>query len=228
MFGNSRVPDTDPSTPDLLKKKVHRHLQHRWRPPIPEHTRSAFARADNWRRQQGEERPLILDSGCGTALSSVTLALRHPDALVIGLDKSESRLARAGRRFEIPANLLLLRADCAIFWWLAERSDWRLRAHYLLYPNPWPKSGHLKRRWHGHPAFASLLALGGQLELRTNWHPYAGEFRQALLLAGRPAGPVTAMPEPVTALTDFERKYRGSGQTLYRLGAEIGMHKRAF
>lgn len=220
--GNSRVPDiTRAVEPDVLERQILRHRTRPWRPPVPLHTQEAFQHARRWRRVQGVGRPLILDSGCGTARSSVALAAADPQALVLGLDKSASRLEKATRRFECPDNLLLLRADCAAFWLLAVEAGWRLRAHYLLYPNPWPKPGHLKRRWHGHPAFNALLALGGRLELRSNWRPYLEEFAMALEIigAGRfQPGVLQTLDEP---LTDFEAKYGESGQTLYRLRADL-------
>ena len=54
----------------------------------------------------------------------------------------------------------------------AARADICLARHYVLYPNPWPKIGHLARRWHGHAVFPDLLALGGVFECRSNWRIY--------------------------------------------------------
>ena len=49
-----------------------------------------------------------------------------------------------------PKNLFLVRAELTDFWMLvARQSDWLVAKHYLLYPNPYPKSKHLQRRWHG-------------------------------------------------------------------------------
>lgn len=36
-----------------------------------------------------------------------------------------------------------------------------------------------KRRWHGHPVFPLLVALGGRLVVRTSWDGYLREFRVA-------------------------------------------------
>ena len=76
----------------------------------------------------------------------------------------------------------MLQANLIDFWRLSVQTEWRLQKHYLLYPNPWPKKKHLQRRWHGHPVFPSILELGGELELRTNWKIYADEFNQAVNL----------------------------------------------
>jgi tRNA (guanine-N7-)-methyltransferase len=49
----------------------------------------------------------------------------------------------------------------------------------LLFPDPWPKARHHKRRII-QPAFASLaasrLCIGGRLHLATDWEPYAQEM----------------------------------------------------
>jgi tRNA (guanine-N7-)-methyltransferase len=106
--------------------------------------------------------PLILDSCCGVGESSRLLARAFPNHYVIGVDQSASRLARGGgRAAECPANLDLVRADVVDYWRLLHEAGVRLDRHYLLYPNPWPKIGHLSRRWHGHPVFPTLLELGG-------------------------------------------------------------------
>lgn len=66
----------------------------------------------------------------------------------------------------LKSNAILLRAELSDFFSLvAYKSDWIVRSHYLLYPNPYPKAKHLKRRWHGHPIFPVMLTLGKYLRL---------------------------------------------------------------
>lgn len=221
MYGNSRRPESgQPGPHPALVPRVRRHLAHPWRAPVAEHTRKAFEYARQWRRDQGRERPLILDSGCGTGRSSVHLARTWPEAVVVGVDQSRHRLERGRTRFAIPANLLLLRAECADFLCLARQARWRAARHYLLYPNPWPRPAHLGRRWHGHPVFPDLLALGGALELRSNWWMYLEEFALALAAAG--VG--SSRPERLEAeppWTDFEAKYAASDHALFRLRVRL-------
>ena len=197
-----------------LERVVRRHLASSWQQPIRPHTQRAF---DLLSESLSAGAALILDSGCGTGHSTAKLALAHPDALVIGVDKSESRLARGP---DLPGNALMVRAELADFWRLAHLAEWRLSRHYLLYPNPWPKPAQLQRRWHGHPVFPQLLALGGRLELRTNFELYAVEFARALEIAGVATVEVVSFQsrEPVSP---FERKYADSGHELYRLIAEL-------
>ena len=221
MFGNSRaVTSNQEGVHPALAATGRLHLTHPWRAPVADHDRAAFARAVDWVGTADDR--LILDSGCGTGRSSVALARTCPDALVLGLDQSQHRLQRAARRFDpLPDNLLLLQTDCTGFWRLAAQAGWRLWRHYLLYPNPWPKSAHLKRRWHGHPVFPALLDLGGTLEMRSNWPLYLEEARAALALGGLSAE-ITPLSHDNEALTDFEEKYAASGQRLWRLTATPG------
>ncbi len=147
-------------------------------------------------------------------MSTTLLALRHPGAQVVGIDRSEHRLARAPHP---PAsNELRLRARLEDFWRLLLEADQRPARHYLLYPNPWPKPAHLKRRWHAHPVWPVVIALGGVLTLRTNWATYAEECRLALELRGLDVPPVVSFATD-KALTPFERKYSRSGHALYDL-----------
>ncbi len=191
-----------------------RHLRHPWQSPIRGYSRRAF---DKLAESLESGMPLVLDSGCGTGASTALLASRHADSLVIGVDKSAARLARATG---VPDNARLVRAELADFWRLAGQAGWRLAHHYLLYPNPWPKPGHLQRRWHAHPAFPDLLTLSGRLELRSNFELYVDEFARALALAGVDDVNVVSFSadEPISP---FERKYARSGHRLFRLTANM-------
>ena len=84
----------------------------------------------------------------------------------------------------IAENVKLVRADLVDFWSLVYTdATWNIHSNYLLYPNPYPKSQHFKRRWHGHPVFPTLLGLGGNLILRSNWNIYCEEFLDAVKIA---------------------------------------------
>lgn len=210
-----------------LDSVVRRHLSTDWRQPLHVPTVAAFERMVAL-PEFDVTRGLIFDSGCGTGASTRLIAQRHPDAQVVGIDRSANRLARQGRS-EFPfqrENAVWIQAELASFWRLALENGWRLERHYLLYPNPWPKPGQLQRRWHAHPVFPQMLALGGILELRCNWKVYADEFRRAIQIVA-PNAPTTVE----TALsegswdgieTPFGRKYAQSGHGLYRLVADLG------
>ncbi|WP_445011428.1 tRNA (guanine(46)-N(7))-methyltransferase TrmB [Vreelandella stevensii] len=211
------VTSNQPGPHQDVVRRVERAQAHPLRKPIAEHTRLAFEQADLWRRQHAA--PLIIDAGCGVGLSTRRLAQRFPDHCVIGVDRSADRLGRD--HGELPGNALLVRADLVDFWRLAQAAQWAPVRHYLLYPNPYPKSAHLKMRWHGHPVFPTLLALGGRLELRSNWDLYVEEFAQAVqVVTGREAAVAQVTPNG-DYLTPFEAKYDQSGQALWRLTIDL-------
>jgi len=197
-----------------LATTVFRHLAQPPRKPVASHTAAAYARLRE--ALAATPRPLILDSFCGTGHSTALLAGRHPDHLVVGVDKSAHRLGR--HPGEPPGNCLLLRAECTDLWQQLARDRIAISHHYILYPNPWPKRGQLQRRVHGGDGFHWLLRLAGpdgrcRVELRSNWQTYVEEFGVAMLLAGVPGRVVRIAPDP--ALSLFERKYRDSGHPLW-------------
>ena len=216
--GNSRQVVSRQTAPheDLIAQ-VDKHARHHWAKPIADYNRDAFAQAEQW--IAGRAQPLILDSGCGTGDSSRILATRYPAHLIIGVDRSADRLSR--QRADTPENCLLVRADLVGFWRLAREAGWRPEQHYLLYPNPEPKPKHLKRRFHAHPVFPDLVALGGQFESRSNWRIYLEELAQAFAYHGRTAE-IFPVPDDEPPLTLFERKYRSSGQPLWCLRTTEG------
>ena len=223
MVANSPLPSSaQTGIHEHLAALLDRHMASSFRKPYADYNRAAFEASFERRERVAAGLPLILDSCCGVGESSIELAKTYPDYYVIGVDQSASRLARnIGRKSGgLPENLDLVRADLVDYWRLMDDAGIRLARHYLLYPNPWPKIGHLSRRWHGHPVFPMMLKLGGVLECRSNWRIYMEEFCFAVSrLTQRAADWDNYVPEQ--SLTPFERKYKASGHTLYRVIAQL-------
>jgi len=219
-YANSRIPQSAQSgVHERLEAVVRKHLAEPFRKPIAPYNREAFdAALADWNRAA----PLILDAGCGVGHSTIQIARAHPEHWVIGVDQSQDRLERKKPYPDalMPRNLVFVRADLVDFWRLLDEAGLRLARHYILYPNPWPKIGHLARRWHAHPVFPFIPRLGGVLECRSNWDVYTHEMATALSIALGHDVPWGAF-EAEVPLTPFERKYRDSGQTLYRLTLDL-------
>ena len=137
----------------------------------------------------------------------------NPDTLVIGVDKSASRIERNVEGFDLKngyqaSNYHLVRADLNDFYRLVKAANWPVSKHYILYPNPWPKSKHLQRRWHGSAVFPFILSVGQELILRSNWRLYLEEFQFAAELA-KQAGSLEEVTHLAkrSPLTPFEAKY---------------------
>jgi len=207
----SNQPHIHPRLPELLR----RYLTTEYRKPVARHNHIAFEKMRS--RIALDPRPIVLDSFCGTGHSTAILANRHPNHLVIGIDKSQHRLAKHPDNPD--GGYLLLQAECEDIWQLMVGNGYTLDYHYLLYPNPWPKSGQLQRRIHGNPSIRYVLELGGRVELRSNWQIYVEEFGVALHLAGQYGRVVQLEPEAPVSL--FERKYHASGHRLWVIRALI-------
>lgn len=203
---------------ERLEQTVKKHLSEPFLKPFADHTKQAFDVVNE--RVQVFAGPIILDSCCGVGDSSRKLAQKYTDHLVIGVDKSAKRLSTE-REQGTPSNLVLVRADLNDFFRLVAEAGWPVDQHYLLYPNPWPKSAHLGRRWHGAPVFPSILKIGKTLEMRSNWQLYLKEFSLALSIAGVESELTSFQPQEY--LTPFEQKYHGSGQQLWRLTAQVSL-----
>ena len=194
---------------------MRKHLETTWEQPFHKPTLEVYRQLSQVVGFDGAL-PIILDSGCGTGKSTRKLASMFPDHMVLGVDRSHVRLSKSGlgSGFQRSGNCVLIRAELATFWRLLLRDGHAPERHYLFYPNPYPKPGHLSRRWHGHPVFPLFLKLGGQIEMRCNWEVYALEFAQAVnQVCSAHVTVENFMAENGISL--FEQKYLDRGQQLY-------------
>lgn len=200
--------------PDIFKL-TQKHGSSIFKRPISTDQLAGFELANAWVREQNL--PIILDSGCGTGMSTLLLAKRFPNHAVVGIDKSLARLKRVPACDEAPhTRVFFVQSNLEDIWRLILHAGWNISRHYLLYPNPWPKSEHVKRRWHGHPVFPALICLSPYLEVRSNWKIYLEEFSLALALLAKKE----ILPEPFLEeepLSLFEKKYWQAECPTYRL-----------
>lgn len=225
MYANSSpIRSAQNDIHEQLFTAVARHAQSVFRKPVMPYNQEAFDNSMAAWRHAGEP-PLILDAGCGVGLSTRHLAALHPGHFVIGVDQSADRLTRnTAWEGVLPGNFVCVRADLVDYWRLMLAADIRPEKHFILYPNPWPKIGHLGRRWHGHPVFPTIAALGGELECRSNWRVYIDEFAAALTQL---TGTHVATEKFIAAkpITPFEKKYATSGHCLWRCRIDLQIRK---
>ena len=206
---NTSVYSNQSSIHGDLAKLVQRHMTSSSQEPTPPHDGEPMRKI--LVLLKAHDGPLILDSFCGTGMSTAKLASQNPKALVIGIDKSADRLRRHEQTQS--HNYHLIRGNCEHIWAQLVAANVECEKHYLLYPNPWPKKAHLKRRIHGHPSFPLLKQLGGAIEVRSNWKIYLGEFAAAAQLLGLDTQVKSlSAPDPMTL---FERKYAANSENLW-------------
>jgi tRNA (guanine-N7-)-methyltransferase len=124
-----------------------------------------------------EPRELWLEIGFGSGEHLIEQAKAHPDVGLIGCERFLNGVAAAlsGLERERLANVRLNRGDA---WTLLEAapSGWFSRV-FLLYPDPWPKRRHNKRRVVSEAMVEELartLRPGGDMRFATDIDDYAG------------------------------------------------------
>lgn len=161
----------------------------------------------------GRRAPCTLEIGFGNGTHLAARALAEPARDFIGVEVHRpgiGHLLRAAAAANL-ANLRVIDHD-AVDVLHAQIAPGALDEVQILFPDPWPKKRHHKRRLI-QPEFAALaatrLAVGGRLLLATDWAPYAEHMR--LVLDACPMlEPVAVTPAAGDAagraLTRFEQR----------------------
>jgi tRNA (guanine-N7-)-methyltransferase len=128
-----------------------------------------------------------LEIGFGSGEHLSWQAERHPDVGYIGCEPFINGVTSLLGRIEI-AGLKTVRIHNGdareVLHWLPTASIGRI---FLLFPDPWPKQRHAKRRLLSPETVAQLarvLRPGGELRFATDNGGYAGHALRAMLLAG--------------------------------------------
>jgi tRNA (guanine-N7-)-methyltransferase len=161
----------------------------------------------------GRQGPCTLEIGFGNGEHLLARALAAPERDFLGVEVHRpgvGHLLLAAARAEVN-NLRLICHDAAEVLGAQIPPD-SLDEVLLLFPDPWPKKRHHKRRL-VQPPFVQLLASRlrprGELHLATDWQPYADEMLTALMSCDRlsncdASGGFSAAP--ARAATRFEQR----------------------
>jgi tRNA (guanine-N7-)-methyltransferase len=130
------------------------------------------------------EAPCTLEIGFGNGENLVALAAAHPERNYLGVEVHRPGVGRLLLAVEERrlANVRVICQDAVEV--LGRRiAAGSLAEILILFPDPWPKKRHHKRRLIQAPFVALLeraLAPGGVLRLATDWQPYALEMLAVL------------------------------------------------
>jgi tRNA (guanine-N7-)-methyltransferase len=132
----------------------------------------------------GRDAPRVLEIGFGNGENLAALAAASPATDFIGVEVHAPGVGHLLHRAGTAGltNLRVIRQDAVdvLRHRIAPRS---LDAILVLFPDPWPKKRHHKRRLVNADfaqLAASCLRLGGSLQLATDWTPYAESMRETL------------------------------------------------
>ena len=132
----------------------------------------------------GRRAPRVMEIGFGNGETLVSLAESHPECDYLGVDVYEPGIGRtlAAVAEKHLTNVRLLRGDAVDV--LRERvSPASLDMVLLLFPDPWPKKRHHKRRLVQADfvkLVASTMVPGGRFHLATDWQDYAEQMLAVL------------------------------------------------
>ena len=171
----------------------------------------------------GREAPLVLEIGFGNGETLAALAARYADKVYLGIEVHEPGIGhlllqlqreRIGNVRVLPGDAVeILRDDIA---------DQALDEVLILFPDPWPKKRHHKRRIVQRSFLdlcADRLEPGGSLHIATDWANYAEHIDQMLAACDRFTGSErrehdgdAPLDRPVTK---FERRGLGKGHRIH-------------
>lgn len=177
-----------------------------------------------WPEIFGRSAPVDVEIGSGKGKFLLELAPSQPERDFLAVERAGKyhRLCcdRAAKRGIVNVRLVRTTAEDLLFRLLVKESVERI---FVLFPDPWPKKRHHKRRLIKADVVAAMNAVlipGGRLLVKTDHEGYAEVISEVLRGA---AGFVALDPEEAYAglpVTGFEQKYRQQGRPIFPFALE--------
>ncbi len=165
----------------------------------------------------GRRAALHVDLGCGDGSFFCALAQRIPEKNFLGIERLLARIRSATRKATKIGNVRLLRMESSyvVRYLLPARS---VETFYLLFPDPWPKRRHWRRRVVTEDfltAISQALVENGTFCIATDQREYFEKMKEMAR-----ANSNFAIIEPTVAdlpLTKFEKTFRAQGASIHWL-----------
>ena len=179
----------------------------------------------DWAEVFGRQAPLEMEIGCGKGLFMVNSAQAHPETNFIGVEIARKyalyAASRLAKRSLANARMLAMDAGVLLTHGVAHGA---LRRVHVLFPDPWWKKRHRKRRVINPKLIAQcerVLEPGGEVHIATDVEPYFRDIQEMFAAHGVfEAHDAPPAPEPthdMDYLTNYERRTRKADKPVYRI-----------
>lgn len=165
----------------------------------------------------GRSAPIEVDLGCGDGTFLVGIAGANPERDFLGIERLLGRVRSASRKItqrELPnARVLRVETSYAVQQMLPLGS---VTVFHLMFPDPWPKRRHWRRRIVTEDFFTSVhraLVRDGLFRIVTDQFDYFQEIER--LADQSPRFTISSDPEPRRGPSTFEKRF--SQCKIYRL-----------
>lgn len=130
----------------------------------------------SWRHLFGQEGPVEIEVGTGKGRFLLERAQAMPETGFVGIEYARAYLMTVAERAAKRGltNVRVTRCEASLFF-REYVPDASVRAFHLLYPDPWPKKRHHKRRLIQHDFLKDLrrvLAPGAEINIATDHADY--------------------------------------------------------
>lgn len=138
----------------------------------------------DWDAEFGRSAPIFIEIGFGNAQFLIDLALRHPEANIIGVEislPSIKKAERKGNRNKL-TNLRLIHGDVRLALWAGMPLE-KVERAYINFPDPWHKAAHHHRKLiNGRflQLMATRMSEGALLEIATDDPGYQEHITEVL------------------------------------------------
>jgi tRNA (guanine-N7-)-methyltransferase len=156
----------------------------------------------------------FLEIGFGNGDHLLAQAAAHPSTLCVGVDAYQSGFTLALRQAHENTihNVRLVNADVGSL--LEDFPEAFFGKIFILFPDPWPKTRHHKRRLVSEHFLARLkriLKSSGFLVLATDHDHYAQQIREAV---EKTISGAWLIPDPLMVTTSYQQKAHNAGRAI--------------
>jgi tRNA (guanine-N7-)-methyltransferase len=186
----------------------------------------------NWDKEFGNDKPIHIEIGMGKGNFVIGMAKQNPHINYIGIERYDSVLVRAVEKLELEdvTNVRLLKFDATDLTDVFESGE--IDQIYLNFSDPWPKTRHAKRRLTS-PLFLDryeqVIKPEGEIHFKTD---NQGLFEYSLesmceygMLLKNISLNLHKSDFEGNVMTEYEAKFHGLGQRIYRLEAKYRRQK---